>query len=99
MNTDVLARRSTPTLSVVGCSALAGDAVVNRRGERIGRIEHIVIDVETGRIAFAVLACGGVFGLGERLHAVDWPALRHDAHRRRFVMDTDAVDLEGRDVV
>ena len=50
--------------------ALEGDPVVNPKGYALGRVEHIVIDVQRGRIAYAVLTFGGFLGLGEKLFAI-----------------------------
>ena len=55
----------SPGPFVMSCETLSGDSVVNRADEDLGKIEHIMIDVPSGRIAYAVLACGGVFGIGK----------------------------------
>ena len=70
-------------------AALAGDAVVNHRGEDLGKLAHVMIDVASGRVAYAVLSHGGVFGIGERLFAIPWRALALDAARNCFVLDVD----------
>ena len=80
---------------VMAAAMLEGDTVVNRQNEDLGQIEHIMIDVPTGRIAYAVLACGGVLGIGEKLFAVPWGALALDADRSCFVMDIDKSRLEA----
>jgi len=85
----------SPGPFVMSCDTLAGDAVVNRAGEDLGHIEHIMIDVPSGRIAYAVLACGGVFGIGEKLFAVPWAALTLDADRQCFVMSIERSRLEN----
>jgi len=72
---------------LVACDSPDGEAVVNRDGEELGHLEQIVIDARSGRAAYAVLARGGVFGLGERFHAVPWQAFEIDANRRRIVLD------------
>ena len=72
---------------VMACETLAGDSVVNRENDDLGKIDHIMIDVPSGRIAYAVLACGGVFGIGEKLFAVPWSALTLDTARKCFVLD------------
>lgn len=72
---------------VLSCGSLAGGLVVNREGDELGRIEHVMIGLPEGRIAYAVLARGGVFGLGERLFAVPWAKLRRETGTRRFVID------------
>ena len=44
--------------------------VENRHGNNLGEITDLVIDLSTGRIAYAMLAYGGWLGLGEELAAV-----------------------------
>lgn len=76
-------------------AAIPGGLVVNREGDELGRIEHVMIDLPEGRIAYAVLARGGVFGLGERLIAVPWTALARDEGARRFVIDITPEKLDA----
>lgn len=80
---------------VMGAETLAGDSVVNVDGEDIGKLEHIMIDVRSGTIAYAVLACGGVFGAREKLFAIPWSALALDASRKCFVLDVARDRLES----
>jgi sporulation protein YlmC with PRC-barrel domain len=79
---------------IVSSARLAGDAVVDPRDEDVGQLERIMIDVASGRIAYAVLACGGVLGIGVRHYAVPWHELTLDARRRCFVLRRDLADLE-----
>ena len=46
--------------------------------ERIGHIDHLLIDGTTGRIAYAIMGFGGFLGLGEELRPIPWAALRYD---------------------
>jgi sporulation protein YlmC with PRC-barrel domain len=78
---------------ILCCSALAGDMVLDSRGEDFGRLEHIMLDVPSGRIAYAVLAYGGVFGIGERRVAIPWSALVLDAEQRCLVLGIDPEQL------
>ncbi|HEX6998172.1 MAG TPA: PRC-barrel domain-containing protein [Gammaproteobacteria bacterium] len=50
-------------------SELIGMTVVDSRGEEIGEIDDLVVSPADGRV-FAVLAVGGVVGIGERLISV-----------------------------
>ena len=70
----------------MACSQLAGGAVLDANDAEVGRLDHLVIDVASGRIAYAVLARGGVFGIGETLFEVPWSALRLDARREVLVL-------------
>ena len=74
-------------MTVLACSTLAGDPVVNPAGEALGTLEHLMLDVGAGRIAYGVLARGGVLGLGAKLFAIPWEALTLDAERKCFVLD------------
>jgi sporulation protein YlmC with PRC-barrel domain len=86
-------RQSRPR--VLSASTLAGDAVVNREGEDLGRIEELMIDLEAGRVAYAVLSFGGFLGMGNKLFAIPFPALELDAANRRFVLDVPREKLEN----
>jgi len=80
---------SGPGPEVMAADTLEGDKVVNARGEDLGTIEDIMIDVQRGRVAYAVMSCGGFAGLGEKLFAIPWNALTLDANRHCFVLDAD----------
>lgn len=80
---------------VMAADFLIGERVVNSWGEDLGKIEEIVIDVEMGRVRYAVLSFGGVFGLGEKLFALPWKVLRADPENRQFVLDIDRERLKN----
>ncbi len=86
---------STPFRRVLSASTLAKDSVLNRMNENVGSIKEIMIDVPTGRVAYAVLSVGGFLGIGERLFAVPWEALTLDEDRRCFILDADKQRLEN----
>ena len=79
---------------IASSTRLAGEVVVDDHGEDVGRLERVMIDVASGRVAYVVLACGGVFGIGERRYGVAWKDLRLDPERRCFVLGRELADLE-----
>lgn len=79
---------------VLSASTLKGDDVVNERDEKLGKIEELMIDVEKGRVAYAVLSFGGFLGMGDKLFAIPWNALRIDREEKRFVLDVPKDKLE-----
>lgn len=81
MTTRTLERR---TLSA---STMMGDTVRNPQGDELGTIKEIMLDVDTGRIAYAVLDMGGFLGFGNKLFATPWMALRLDPEHHEFVLD------------
>jgi sporulation protein YlmC with PRC-barrel domain len=74
---------------VLGASTLKGDKVINLQGENLGDIQEIMIDLERGRVAYAVLSFGGFLGLGDKLFAIPWEALTIDMAEKRFVLNVD----------
>ena len=83
-----------PGPRVMGASTLTGDDVVNRQGEKLGTVEEIMLDVPTGRIAYAVLSSGGFLGMGDKLFAIPWGSLTLDPENHCFVLDVAKERLE-----
>jgi len=80
---------------VLSADTLAGDRVHNSAGEDLGSIEEIMLDIPTGRIAYAVLSFGGFLGIGNKLFAVPWNAMRIDEGEHEFILDVDRQTLES----
>jgi sporulation protein YlmC with PRC-barrel domain len=75
--------------SVLSASTLEGDSVRNAAGDNLGKIDEIMIDIPTGRVAYAVLSFGGFLGMGDKLFAIPWSLLRIDEDEKCFVLDVD----------
>ena len=80
--------------SILAADTVTGDKVVNRQKENLGTIEHLMIDVENGHVAYAVLSFGGFLGMGDKLFAIPWNALMVDTDEERFILDIDKKLLE-----
>lgn len=79
----------------LSASTLIGKEVRNARGEKLGTIEELMIDLPIGCIAYAVLSFGGILGMGDKLFAVPWQAFRVDAEREHFILDVERQALEN----
>jgi uncharacterized protein YjbJ (UPF0337 family)/sporulation protein YlmC with PRC-barrel domain len=79
----------------VGASKLTGDDVRNHDGEKLGHIEEIVIAIEGGHVAYAVLASGGFLGLGDKYFAVPWDMLTVDPESEEIVVDISKDSLRN----
>lgn len=84
-----------PGPAIMAADTLEGDDVINTRGEDLGNIKDIMIDVPSGRVAYAVLSSGGFLGIGDKLFAIPWSALTLDADRKCFVLDVDKEKLKN----
>ncbi|GAB2892914.1 PRC-barrel domain-containing protein [Paraburkholderia jirisanensis] len=84
-------RRDTATTTgpgpeVMAATTLDGDRVLSADGDDIGKIKDIMLDVRSGRIAYAVLSTGGFLGIGDKLLAIPWGALTLDVDRKCFLL-------------
>ena len=95
-NTDniVHTEYSTPYRRVLSASTLTKDSVRNRMNENVGSIKEIMIDVPSGRVAYAMLSVGGFLGMGDRLFAIPRESLVLDEDRKCFILDVDKNRLE-----
>ena len=84
----------TRTAHVLSAGTLTNDDVRNRAGEDLGKIEEIMLDVDRGRIAYAVLSFGGFLGMGDKLFAVPWAALEVDEENECLVLNISRDVLE-----
>jgi hypothetical protein len=53
-----------------------------------------MIDLDSGRVVYAVLSFGGFLGMGDKLFAIPWKALTVDMSEKRFVLDVERKKLE-----
>ena len=79
---------------VLSASSLSSDDVYNPKGEKLGSIKELMLDIVSGKVCYAVLSFGGFLSLGEKLFAVPWSALTVDTENKRFLMDTDEARLK-----
>jgi sporulation protein YlmC with PRC-barrel domain len=73
-----------PGPQVMAADTLTGDDVRNGADEKLGEITDIMLDVPTGRVAYAVMSVGGVLGVGNKLFAIPWSAMQLDTASKCF---------------
>ena len=79
---------------VLAASPLEGDKVRTSANEDLGKVDEIMIDLQSGRVAYAVLSFGGALGIGNKLFAVPWSALTVDQDNKCLILDVDKRTLE-----
>ncbi len=87
-----MADRNNPDF--LSASTIKGDKVVNRAGDDIGKIEELMIDLQNGRVAYAVLSFGGFLSMGDKFFAIPWKSLTLRAHEHAFFLDIPKETLE-----
>lgn len=76
---------------------ICGSSVTGADGETLGSITEIMLDTGSGGVAYAVLAYGGVLGVGEKLFALAWDALSVDAATGEVSSPLTREQLDGLD--
>jgi len=76
-------------------SDLIGMTVKNYQNEKLGKVEDLAVDVESGRIVQVILSTGGFIGIGDTLMAVPPSALHRDVALKVLHLDADKEKLQG----
>jgi sporulation protein YlmC with PRC-barrel domain len=84
-----------PGPALMGADTLLGNEVYNSADENLGSIKELMIDMQGGRIVYAVLSFGGFLGVGDRLFAVPWQALKLDTANKRFLLNVSKDKLKN----
>ena len=86
---------SGPGPKLMGADTLNGNDVYNSDGEDLGDIKEFMIEMSTGKVAYAVLSFGGMLGMGDKLFAVPWKALTLDTANKRFTLNVPKESMKG----
>ena len=84
--------------TVVRAGLVAGMPVKSPADKSLGKVEDLVIDMETGSVRYAAISFGGFLGVGDKLFAVPFRALhvKHEPGSKtaHFVLDVSKEMLE-----
>jgi sporulation protein YlmC with PRC-barrel domain len=84
-----------PGPALMGADTLLGNDVYNSADESLGTIKEFMIDMQSGKIGYAVLSFGGFMGMGDRLFAVPFQALTLDTKNKRFLLNASKEKLKN----
>lgn len=68
--------------------------VLNQEGETLGNIYETVLDLQTGHIAYLVLASGGYLGMGEKHLPIPFAALYYNSDAGEYQLDVPKERLQ-----
>lgn len=74
---------------ILAAGALKGSRVGNFAGEDLGKVDDLVVDVATGRLAYVIVSMGGFLGIGDKLFAVPWELFTVRAADHEFLLDVE----------
>lgn len=87
--------KAGPGPALMGAGTLIGEDVYNLQSQKLGDIKEIMLDMQTGKVAYAVLSFGGFLGIGEKLFAVPWTALKLNTENKSFQLSATKEQLEN----
>ena len=80
----------------LAASILKGDEVTNAKGEDLGAIQEIMIDLERGRSAYVVLSFDRVNWMpNDKLFAVPWEVLSISTQDKKFTLNVSEETLKS----
>jgi sporulation protein YlmC with PRC-barrel domain len=79
----------------IRASRVIGTDVFAPTGERIGKVEDIILDKTSNNILFAVVGFGGFLGMGEKYHPMPWSTLDYEKNPGGFVVGFTRQQLEA----
>lgn len=85
---------TTVRSNLVRADEVIGVKVINPAKENLGKIHQIVLDKLTGQTVYLVLESGSILGLGGKLFALPWNAIRYDANEEAFILNIDKEKLK-----
>jgi hypothetical protein len=83
------------TASLIGSDKVEGTPVYRSNGERVGRIERLMIDKLTGKVAYAVMSFGGFMGIGEDYYPLPWSLLTYNPILNGYEVNIGEQQLKG----
>ncbi len=81
--------------SAAKASDIIGMTIYNYQDEKLGSVDDLAVDLESGRIVQVILSTGGFLGMGDRLSAVPPGALHHDAANKVLHLEANTEKLKG----
>ena len=76
-------------------SGLMGMEVRNDQNQKLGEIKDLVLDVNSGKVSYAVLAVGGFLGIGEKLIALPPSALKVAEDSSHLLLNADKSRIQA----
>jgi sporulation protein YlmC with PRC-barrel domain len=88
-------RRADQLNGAAKSSDVIGMTVNNYQNEKLGKVEDLAVDIESGRIVQVILSTGGFLGIGDTLTAVPPGALHHDIAQKVLHLDANKEKLKS----
>jgi len=76
-------------------TGIIGMEVRNTENQKLGEIKDLVLDVNSGKVSYAVLAVGGFLGIGEKLIALPPQSLKQATDGEYLILNADKSRIQA----
>jgi hypothetical protein len=80
--------------SLIASDRIEGTAVRRASGDKIGKIERLMLDKISGKVAYAVLSFGGFLGIGNKHLPIPWARLTYNPKLDAYEIDLSDDELK-----
>lgn len=81
--------------NIVKSAEVIGVTVKNPEGDKLGKIEEIVLDKLSGQVHYVVLSFGGILGMGDKFFAFPWKSISYSKDDKSFILNVSKEKLKG----
>lgn len=81
--------------NLIASDRVEGTPVRRPGGDKIGKIERVMIDKISGKVAYAVLSFGGFLGLGEKHLPIPWERLKYNPDLENYEIEITDQELKS----
>jgi hypothetical protein len=71
---------------IIDINVISKSNFTNDHGENLGKVEYLMFDLETGKLAYLVISFGG-FPNRTKLFAVPWELLNFSHHDKKLILN------------
>ncbi|MEM7689311.1 MAG: PRC-barrel domain-containing protein [Pseudomonadota bacterium] len=80
--------------NLIGSDRVEGTSVFGADGNKIGSVENLLIDKQSGQVTDAVVSVGGFLGIGEERHSLPWSMLKYDTDQGGYRVNATEEQLK-----
>jgi hypothetical protein len=81
--------------NLIGSDKVEGTAVYGADSTKIGTIQRVMIDKNSGKVSYAVLSFGGFLGIGDDYYPLPWHSLKYDTNLEGYIAGITVDRLKG----
>lgn len=83
------------THDLIASDKVIGTNVYGVGDEHVGKIERLILEKRSGRVAYAVMSFGGFLGIGHDHYPLPWQKLTYDERLEGYRTDVTKEQVEG----